>query len=165
MKNKLLVMAVIIACLCLMSACGDQDSWMSGTFEGTSKVTRKDSFNATSGEVVSTGKGTVTFNVGGRMRLDDNMPLPNCNLQFSYRKDMKDYENVEREFTGKTGNDGYGCKSVYGTTSSFKIRIVNALMTRDDKGEMVLRVNYEADDLPDSSTYELEFRGAKKGWF
>ena len=31
MKNKLLVPAVIIACLCLMSACGDQDSWMSGT--------------------------------------------------------------------------------------------------------------------------------------
>ncbi|MEP6987927.1 MAG: hypothetical protein ABI970_20165, partial [Chloroflexota bacterium] len=118
MKNKLLVMAVLIACLGMMSACGDRDSWMSGTFEGTSKVTRKDSFYASSGEIVSTGKGTVTFSLNGRIRLDDNMPLPDCNLQFRYREDMKDYANVEREFTGKTGNDGYGCKSVYGTTSS-----------------------------------------------
>lgn len=164
MKNRLLVIAVIIVCLGMMSACGDQDSRMSGTFEGTSKVTRKSSYSS-SPETVSTGKGTVTFKLLETLRLDDNMPLPNCNIRFRYETEAKEYRDTMQEFTGKDNNDGNGCKAISGTASSFNIRIINAKLSQGDKGEIILLVVYEAKDLPGGSPFELEFRGTKKGWF
>lgn len=156
--------ALILAAFAGLCACGYSYDWMSGDFEGKTKITRID--GTTKLATISSGEGRINFKVPFYARLGGNTPLPNCNVQFASQLEEYKYSltDMGREYQGET-NDGRGCKAFLTTGArATEIEFFSGEMTRDESGEVVMNLRFrEKDATGTSGQYEFEFRGRKAG--
>ena len=156
-------LALILTAVSL-SACGYDYDWMKGEFEGETKLFGQNNYGS-SPELIRTGRGGLNFSAPFYARLGSNTPLPDCNLKFVSEKDPFKY-SPDINGTDYRGhlNDGKGCSAYLFEGEPVPIEInIAAMRYEKDRGEMVMNIKFNIrNDF--SRTYELEYRGRKKGW-
>ena len=157
---------IILAAFVALCACGYDYDWMSGEFEGTTKITSVEG-SEISNETVSTGNGRINFKIPFYARLGSNTSVPDCNLHFNSETEPYKYRLVERNsaYQGES-NDGKGCKAFLTTGVATDIEFYQGKMRRETDGEVIMTLRFQVKGATGTSgQYEFEFRGRKKGWF
>ena len=160
-------LGLILAALVGLCACGTDYDWWSGELEGTSKISQIYSSGSAAQIVSPQQKGKLIFKAPFSLKLGTDTQLPDCSLSFSAGDvDIKHkVSGFDRAFKGDT-NNGKGCQAFLTSATPTEIETYHSEVTRDDKGEVTLKINFRPIGATGTSgQYEFEFRGTKKGWF
>ncbi|MGB7070249.1 MAG: hypothetical protein WBD22_12210 [Pyrinomonadaceae bacterium] len=161
MKRKIKLGFVTAAFVALI-ACGFSSDKTSGVFEGTMKLS-KVNYGSNTPDIFDSGLGDIRFPSRDRLRFGANTPLPDCNLSISKTQDSAYQITSMTQFKGES-NDGKGCQAVIFSGSEMPV-FVEGSVKLAASGEVVVTAFLYREDSPDTNSYEIQFRGRKKGWF
>ena len=145
-----------------VGGCSGSSSGPSGRYEGTTMLSRV-YYASDLKDPIGSGSGEVEFPFHDSFRFGSTTPLPDCRVSIA--------KLTEDEFliTGVTQmrgefNDGQGCRAKLPPDLEIPV-IVEGKIYLNAGGQVRVRAYISRRDSPDSGSYELEFRGNRKGWF